>query len=106
MTDPEGQASGGQESQGALALWVTGLLGQVGCVTAAVIVAALLLGLWLDQTLSTKPLFTLILLIGSVPVTIYAMVRIVLRGMQHVQPAATGTDAEVRSEEEGRGENP
>lgn len=106
MMEPEGPNGGGEQPEGALALWVTGLLGQVGCVTVAVILVALVVGLWLDQQLATKPLFTLTLLIGSVPVTIYIMVRIVLRGMARVQPGASGTDAEEHSEERQRGENP
>ena len=38
-----------------------------------VVVGALFGGLWLDNVLKTKPLFTLLLVIGSVPVGIFLM---------------------------------
>ncbi|MGH2620106.1 MAG: AtpZ/AtpI family protein [Anaerolineales bacterium] len=71
-----------------LPLALAGLLGQVGCVTLIVIFAALGSGLWLDSQFDTRPVFTLILVLGSVPVTIYLMVRIVLTGMARIQRRA------------------
>jgi len=71
-----------------LPLALAGLLGQVGCVTLIVIFAALGIGLWLDSQLDSRPIFTLILVLGSVPVTIYLMVRIVLTGMARIQGRA------------------
>ncbi len=68
-----------------LPLAVAGLLGQVGCVTLVVIFIALGSGLWLDSQFNSRPIFTLILVIGSVPLTIYLMVRIVLTGMAKIQ---------------------
>src|SRR3990170_292580 len=68
-----------------LPLALAGLLGQVGCVTLIVIFAALGIGLWLDSQFASRPVFTLILVLGSVPVTIYLMVRIVLTGMARIQ---------------------
>ena len=66
-------------------LAVAGLLGQVGCITLIVIFAALGVGLWLDSQFDTRPVFTLLLVLGSVPVTIFLMVRIVLGGMARIQ---------------------
>lgn len=43
-----------------------------------VVVAALFGGLWLDSLLNTKPLFTLVLVIGSVPVGIFLMYRVAI----------------------------
>jgi uncharacterized membrane protein YedE/YeeE len=71
-----------------LPLALAGLLGQVGCVTLLVILAALGIGLWLDSQLDSRPLFVLVLVLGSVPVTIYLMVRIVLTGMARIQGRA------------------
>ena len=48
--------------QHAYNLTLASVAGQVGCLTMVVIIAALLVGLWLDKTLDTKPLFTLILM--------------------------------------------
>lgn len=81
-----------------LPLAVAGLLGQVGCVTLVVIFIALGAGLWLDAQLNTRPILTLVLVIGSVPLTIYLMVRIVLTGMARIQGAPKDHDGE-RTEE-------
>jgi F0F1-type ATP synthase assembly protein I len=47
--------------------------GQVGCLTLIIVVGAVLIGLWLDNTFDTKPLLTLLFVIGSVPVSVIAM---------------------------------
>ncbi len=51
--------------------------GQVGCLTLVIIFVALLAGLWLDNAFQTRPLFTIILLIASVPVDVIAMLWVV-----------------------------
>lgn len=53
--------------------------GQVGCLTTVLVVGSLLLGLWLDNLLGTKPTFMIVLLVGSVPVTVVMMLWIVRR---------------------------
>jgi len=68
-----------------LPLALAGLLGQVGCVTLVLIFVALGIGLWLDSQFDSRPIFTLFFVLGSVPVTIYLMVRIVLTGMARIQ---------------------
>ena len=49
---------------------VAGVIGQVGCLLLLVILGALLLGLGLDELLGTRPAFTLLLLLASVPLSI------------------------------------
>jgi uncharacterized membrane protein YedE/YeeE len=68
-----------------LGMALAGLLGQIGCLTVVIVLAALATGLWLDGRLQTKPLFTIGLLLGSVPVSLYLMVRILLAGMARIQ---------------------
>ncbi len=72
--------------QYALNLTLAAVVSQVGCLTTALIVVALLLGLWLDARLGTKPMFTLILLVGSAPITLALMFWIVRRATAHIQP--------------------
>ena len=50
------------------------LVGQMGCLTVIVIALSVLLGLWLDSTFHTKPIFTLALLLAGVPVSVISMV--------------------------------
>lgn len=56
-----------------LNLTLAGAAGQVGCVTLIIVIVAVLGGLWLDSILNTKPLFTLVLLVVSIPVSLVAM---------------------------------
>lgn len=98
MNDGKPPQSGEQDSQ-ALAVAVAGLLGQVGCVTLVLIGVALATGLWLDAQFNTRPLFTILLILGTVPVTLYVMVRMVLGGMSRLQLAA-GDAAETNEQPE------
>ena len=53
------------------------ILGQVGCLTLVLLLAAIFIGIWLDGRFGTRPMFTLGLAIGSIPVTIVAMLWVV-----------------------------
>ena len=53
------------------------VVGQVGCLTPVIILGALFAGLWLDRRFETKPLFTILFIVGSAPVSIYVLYRIV-----------------------------
>jgi F0F1-type ATP synthase assembly protein I len=55
------------------------LVGQVGCLTLVIIVASVLAGLWLDTNFGTKPLFTLILLLAGIPLSVVAMLLVARR---------------------------
>jgi F0F1-type ATP synthase assembly protein I len=59
---------------------------QVGCLTLVIIFAALIFGLWLDRVLDTRPLFTILFLVGSMPVTWAAVFWSVNRVKQSLQP--------------------
>ena len=66
-------------------LTLAAILGQVGCLTIFIVFLALFGGLWLDKYLGTKPMFTLGLLIVSVPVTIIIMIWVVKAGVAKFQ---------------------
>ena len=53
------------------------VVGQVGCLTPVIILGALFVGLWLDRQFETKPLFTIIFIVGSAPVSVFVLYRIV-----------------------------
>lgn len=65
------------------------MVGQVGCVTGlvAIVIIALAFGLgrFLDAQFDVKGVFTVLLMVGSFPVTLYAMVRISLRMVEQAQ---------------------
>ncbi|MBW6467076.1 MAG: AtpZ/AtpI family protein [Brevefilum sp.] len=54
---------------------------QAGCLTFALAVVAILVGLWLDARLGTAPRWTLILLIGSAPFALAGVFLIVRRAL-------------------------
>lgn len=60
-----------------LNLTLAGLAGQVGCVTLIIVLVAVFLGLWLDARFETRPTFTIVLLLVSIPVSLVAMLFIV-----------------------------
>ncbi len=62
---------------------------QVGCLTLLIIVLALLGGLWLDRTLETLPLFMILFLVGSMPVTWVVIFQVVNRAKKQLDPNST-----------------
>jgi len=80
--------------QADLTMALAGLLGQVGCLTVIVILLALGAGLWLDKQLGTRPTFTVGLVLGSIPVSIYLMIRVLQSGMARAQSAPTSEGQE------------
>ena len=76
-------------------VWVAGL-------TLGIIFLALLAGLWLDKILASKPVFTIVLLLISIPVTLFLTFRVVRSATARMQMAAKNKDTE---EEPHRGED-
>ncbi|MGD0750250.1 MAG: AtpZ/AtpI family protein [Anaerolineales bacterium] len=76
-------------------MWVAGL-------TLVIIFVALFAGILLDKFLNSKPLFTVILTIASIPLTIFSTFRVVKAASSRIQPAAK---KETSEEEPHRGEN-
>jgi F0F1-type ATP synthase assembly protein I len=81
---------------------LVGVIGQVGCLTLVIILAALIAGLWLDNQFQTRPLFALVLVLASVPITIFLMFRVVLSFAPRIQ-AMSAQAVEIDKEEELEG---
>ncbi len=85
---------------------VAAVAGQVGCLTVVVLGLMLLGGLWLDGHFGTRPLFTIVMLVFSVPVTLVLMFAVVRRATHRIA-AMTGDEtrpAETLPQEDKRGE--
>jgi F0F1-type ATP synthase assembly protein I len=69
---------------------------QAGCVSVILIILALVVGLVLDRALGTKYIFTVGLMLLSIPVSLGAMVYTVLRSTRSMQnqPAPQATKKE------------
>jgi len=76
-------------------VWVAGL-------TLAVIFVGLFAGILLDNLFHSKPLFTVGLMIASIPITIFLTYRVVKTATRRIQPVAKKEDLE---EEVNLGEN-
>ena len=59
-------------------LALAAMMSQIGCVTVVIVVGALLGGLWVDSLFNTRPLFTVLFLLLSIPVSLYSLVRVAL----------------------------
>jgi F0F1-type ATP synthase assembly protein I len=76
-------------------VWVAGL-------TLVVIFLALFAGILLDKFLDSKPVFTILLTVASIPVTIYLTFRVVRSATSRIQPP---TQKENPEEEPHRDED-
>ncbi|HIE57130.1 MAG TPA: AtpZ/AtpI family protein [Anaerolineales bacterium] len=91
-------------------LTLAAVAGQVGCLTLIIIIASLFIGLWLDIQFDTKPMFTIIIMIASVPVTLGVMFWVVKNAtsrIQTVQPEPSENsevNLELNQEREDSGE--
>jgi F0F1-type ATP synthase assembly protein I len=85
-------------SQRAFNLTMAAVAGQVGCLTLAIIFAALFLGLWLDSRFDSRPWITIVLMIGSVPVTLFLMFWVVRKATARL---TSGSNQKAKPFEEG-----
>jgi len=76
-------------------VWVAGL-------TLVTIFVALFAGILLDKVLESKPLFTVLFIVGSIPLTIYLTFRVVKSATSRIQPAVK---KETPEEDPHRGKN-
>jgi F0F1-type ATP synthase assembly protein I len=59
-------------------LFAAGVAGQIGCILTLIVGGAVILGLLLDRVLGTKSLFIFLLLLGSIPLNLWAIYRFTL----------------------------
>jgi F0F1-type ATP synthase assembly protein I len=70
--------------------------GQAGCSTLILVFLALFAGMFLDARFNTHPIFTLGLVLLSIPVSLYAMVRLVLSTVSRITlPPSEGAGQET-----------
>jgi F0F1-type ATP synthase assembly protein I len=56
---------------------VIALVGQVGCLTLLIVLGAVFLGMWIDSRMNSRPVGTIILVVVSVPIAIFVMLKVV-----------------------------
>lgn len=78
------------------------VVGQVGCLIVFIVFIALGVGIALDRLLGTTALFTIVLMVGSVPVALYFTVRLSLTAVDRAQVHLEETE---ETEEQDLNEN-
>lgn len=67
-------------------LTLAAVAAQSGCLTIALVIVALFIGLGLDAHFGTKGPFTIGLLLLSIPISLFFMVRVALGAVKRIQP--------------------
>ena len=96
MNKTENQVEG-KSNRNVLNLTLVTSAGQVGCLTLLIVVSALFGGLWLDNRFQTRPMFTIGIMVASIPVTLFAMFWVVRIATSHMtqsksRQASQGTE--------------
>jgi F0F1-type ATP synthase assembly protein I len=87
----------------ALNLTLAAVAGQVGCLTIVFILAALFAGLYLDKRFAgDRPIFTISLMLASIPVTLVAMFWVVRKATSRL--TQNTTNKSLSTEEEANSE--
>jgi len=73
------------------------VIGQVGCLTLAVILASVFGGLWLDKTFGTKPVFTLALLLAGIPLSVFLMLYVSRKSLARLKEKHETEEKEIIS---------
>ena len=68
------------------------VVGQVGCLIVFIVFVALGVGMALDKFLGTTAIFTVLLMVGSVPVALYLTVRVSLTAVNRAQQKLEESD--------------
>lgn len=81
--------------------------GQIGCLTLVVVLAAVLGGLYVDSRFQTRPLFTLIFVVASIPVSLALMFWVARTAVSKIKAQAQDVDQSQPKEvaEVGRSED-
>jgi F0F1-type ATP synthase assembly protein I len=79
-------SSGDDRQQITYGLALASVVSQIGCVTIVVVIGALVVGLGLDRVFDSRPLFTILFVLGSIPVSLFLLVRIALSTAAQLAP--------------------
>jgi hypothetical protein len=99
-----GKEPGKKPAQYILNTTVAVVAGQAGCLTLVIIFLALFAGLWIDQLFDSRPLFTILLMVGSAPVTFIVILWVVRRAAARIDSKSQNI-SNSSQEEVHRGRN-
>jgi F0F1-type ATP synthase assembly protein I len=77
---------------------------QVGCVTLIIVLLSVFIGIGLDKLLGTQPLFIILFVLGSAPISIYVTYLLAMRAVKSSIPQASEAKQAKPAEEEQKRE--
>ena len=77
---------------------------QVGCATLLIVFIAFFSGVFLDRSLGTGHILTIVFVIGAGPLAMFASYRLALRAMKKVEPVGQAKTPDGIEKEEKIGE--
>ncbi len=90
-------AQSGKTPRGMVYTLLVVMIGQVGCLTLVIILASLFGGMWLDGRFGTKPIFTLVLLLAGIPISVLLMLYVARRTLERIKPPPEAANQEKLS---------
>ena len=74
---------------------------KVGGITLLIVFVAVFGGLWLDRLLETKPIFTILLVLGSAPLALYLTFKLAMRAVKDINlPPPSGGKTSSQKEDD------
>lgn len=73
--------------------------GQAGCMSVILVFLGLFAGMFLDARLDTHPVFTIGLILVAIPVSLFAMIRLMLSSVGAIKHPPSGTDSPATPDE-------
>jgi MFS-type transporter involved in bile tolerance (Atg22 family) len=86
---------GNNRKQYVFNLTLAALTGQVGCLTLIIVLGAVFGGLYLDQRFGSRPMFTLILVIGSIPISLAVMFFVARAAVRRIKTQANQQEEQI-----------
>jgi F0F1-type ATP synthase assembly protein I len=102
LSDPLPEPPKKYQASTNLALYSVGA--QVGCATLVIVLLALFIGIGLDRLLGTKPVFSIMFILGSAPVSLFLTYQLAMRAVKSVTPKQPAASQPKPVEEEEKRE--
>ena len=104
MTLPSDPSDKNRQNLPVFGLRMAGLGAEIGCLTLVVVLVGVFGGIWLDRVLGTKPIFTILLVFGSAPLSLAFTYWLAMRAVKDANPPPPADKKTYPKVEEDTGE--
>lgn len=98
QSSQSGEVPKGKQTVNNLAVLSVGA--EVGCATLIIVFLSIFIGIGLDKLLGTKPVFIILMTLGSAPISIYITYKLAMRAVKNVTPQVLEQSKSKPAEEE------